>query len=339
MSTRTIMPKITSSKPDTAAFLLTNPENKRGFGCDEQCWVQYSFDQPFTCRSITIRSRNNYQSNRLIIETSDDGQNFRSVGRLEPPRHGWQDWDSDYTHSIPATTAKHFRFVFDKEGSEPGAEDLDAAKWRPSLRITGIELSGEARIHQYEGKSAQVWRISSFTHHEQAPDSLCVPLKNMIELTGKMDADGRINWTAPPGNWTILRIGHTSTGHRNETAGGGKGLECDKFSAAAVTLQFDQWFGEIARRMGSGLSKDVLSMLHVDSWECGSQNWSSGFREEFRKRRGYDLMSYLPVMTGLTVENAQTSERFLLDVRETIAELVNDVFYKTLSALAKKTGI
>ena len=168
MSTRTIMPKITSSKPDTAAFLLTNPENKRGFGCDEQCWVQYSFDQPFTCRSITIRSRNNYQSNRLIIETSDDGQNFRSVGRLEPPRHGWQDWDSDYTHSIPATTAKHFRFVFDKEGSEPGAEDLDAAKWRPSLRITGIELSGEARVHQYEGKSAQVWRISSFTHHEQA---------------------------------------------------------------------------------------------------------------------------------------------------------------------------
>ena len=101
MSTRTIMPKITSSKPDTAAFLLTNPENKRGFGCDEQCWVQYSFDQPFTCRSITIRSRNNYQSNRLIIETSDDGQNFRSVGRLEPPRHGWQDWDSDYTHSFP----------------------------------------------------------------------------------------------------------------------------------------------------------------------------------------------------------------------------------------------
>jgi hypothetical protein len=338
LSTRTIMPKITSSKQDTAAFLLTNPENNRGFGCDEQCWVQYSFDQPFTCRSITIRSRNNYQANRLIIETSDDGQNFRSIGRLDPPRHGWQDWDSDYTHSIPAITAKHFRFVFDKDGSEPGAEDLDAAKWRPSLRITGIELSGEARVHQYEGKSAQVWRISPFTTKEQAPDSLCIPLKQLIDITANMGADGRINWTAPPGNWTILRIGHTSTGHRNETAGGGKGLECDKFSTAAVTLQFDQWFSEIVRRMGPGLSKDVLSMLHVDSWECGSQNWSSGFREEFRRRRGYDLMPYLPVMTGLPVENAAISERFLLDVRETIAELVNDIFYKTLSSLSKKQG-
>ena len=37
-------------------------------------------------------------------------------------------------------------------------------------------------------------------------------------------------------------MGHTATGHVNATAGGGKGLECDKFSTKAVQKQFSNWF-------------------------------------------------------------------------------------------------
>ncbi|MGB8192076.1 MAG: glycosyl hydrolase [Chitinophagaceae bacterium] len=337
ISTLTTNPRITSSKPDSAAQLLAQPGNKKTFGCDEQCWIQYGFDEPFTCRTITIHSRNNYQSNRLIIQVSDDGQSFKEIGRLEPPRHGWQDWDASYTHSIPAASAKFFRFVFDKTGTEPGAEDLDAAKWKPSLRLTGIELSSAPRIHQFEGKSGEVWRISRAATAEEIPDSICVPLKNIINLSDKLDKNGRLVWNAPPGNWTILRMGHTSTGHKNETAGGGKGLECDKFNPVAVTLQYDKWFGETVRQIGPA-AKDVLKLLHVDSWECGSQNWSVTFRDEFRKRRRYDVLQYLPVMAGVPVQDVETSERFLLDVRKTIAELVNDNFYVPLKQLAHKQG-
>jgi len=174
-STRAIIPKISSSKSDSSVQELIDPLNKRNFSCDDQCWIQYEFDQPFTCRTIVIRSRNNYQSNRLIVQVSDDGVQFRTVKRLDAPRHGWQDWDADYTHSIPATTAKFFRFVYDKEGSEPGAEDLDAAKWRQSLKITGLELSSEPRINQYEGKNGEVWRISKYTTTDQVYDIDCVP--------------------------------------------------------------------------------------------------------------------------------------------------------------------
>ena len=131
-STRNIIPVITSSREDSNARFLALPGNKRTFGCDEQCWIQYQFEQPFTCRSITISSRNNYQSNRLLLEVSDDGKTFHSMGRLDPPRSGWQDTDEDYTHAIAPTTARFFRFIFDKDGSEPGAEDLDAAKWKQS---------------------------------------------------------------------------------------------------------------------------------------------------------------------------------------------------------------
>jgi hypothetical protein len=339
VSTRTVHPKITSSEADSIARLLVDPNNKRNFSSDEPCWIQYEFEQPFTCRSIIIHTQNNYQSNRLIIQTSDDGKNFTTIKRLDPPRHGWQDWDADYTHAIPATTSKYFRFVYNNEGSEPGAEDLDAAKWKQSLKLSGLELSGEARIDQYEGKNGEVWRISKYTTESQVPDSLCIPRNKIIDLTNKLDSKGRLTWNVPAGEWTILRIGHTSTGHRNETAGGAKGLESDKFNPVAATLQFNKWFGEFYNHIPAATIKPVLRFFHVDSWECGSQNWSPVFRNEFKKRRGYDLYSYLPVMAGIPIGSADSSERVLHDVRQTIAELVNDNFYGTLSKLAHEKGV
>jgi hypothetical protein len=337
VSTVTIKPVVSTSTGVDASF-LANPLNTKNFNSDDSCWIQYSFEKPFTLRSLVIRSRNNYQSNRFIVECSNDGKTFTRHTQLESPRVGWQDWDSDYTHAIREVTAKHFRFIYTKNGSEPGAEDLDAAKWRPVLKISGIELLSESRIHQYEGKNGEVWRLSTRTTDEQIGQGLFVPKKDIIDISKYLDANGRLNWNVPAGDWTIIRIGHTSTGHKNETAGGGKGLECDKFSKEAVTLQFDSWFGELMRQ-GGAAAKEMVKLFHIDSWECGSQNWSQNFREEFKARRGYDLYEYLPAMAGIPVENIQESEGFLYDVRKTIAELVNDNFYGTLRGLTKKAGV
>ncbi|QPH40206.1 glycosyl hydrolase [Pedobacter endophyticus] len=339
VSTRTIVPKVTASNGADATRLV-QPGNKKNFTANEPCYIQYEFEKPFTCRTVTIKiSGNNYQAQRLAIEVSDDGKRFRSIGRLAPPRHGWQDTDEDVTHSIVPTTARFFRFVYDKKGSEPGAEDLDAAKWKPTLKLVNLELSSAAQINQFEGKNGSVWRVSKRTTDEQIAKSLCVPLNKIINLTNKFTADGTLNWKAPKGNWTILRVGHTSTGHTNATAGGGMGLECDKFNPEAVKLQFDNWYGQAIKHGGPEIAKKVLSVFHVDSWECGSQNWSPVFKAEFLKRRGYDLTPYLAIMTGLPVESASLSENFLYDIRKTISELVVDQFYKTLAKLAKEQGV
>lgn len=336
-----LIPRVTSSIPGAKAqFLAFNGDGKETFKSDTTCWIQYKYPQPFSCRSITIHtSGNNYQSHRLLVQVSDDGMTFKTVTRLEPPRHGWQDTDEDVTHAIPAVTALYYRFVYDKAGSEPGAEDLDAAKWKPSLKVAGIYLSDEPKVNQYQSKNGSVWRVSKKTTAQQAPDSVCVPLKNIINLTDKMTADGKLNWKAPAGNWVIVRIGHTSTGHTNATGGAGKGLECDKFNPTAVQLQFDKWFGEAVRVAGPDLAKEVIKLFHVDSWECGSQNWSPLFKDEFKKRRGYDLSAYLLAMTGTPVESAAVSEGFLYDIRQTIASLIADNFYGTLTRLAHEKGV
>ncbi len=332
-STQSIVPIVTTSNGTKADFLV-KAVSKESFKTDSAAWIQYAFEQPFTCRTIVIRTNgNNYQSHRLIVQSSNDGTHFTTVMRLEPPRHGWQDTDADVTHSIPSTTARYFRFVYDKKDTEPGAEDLDNAKWKPTFKISGIELSSEPTINQYESKNGEVWRISKRTTANQLPDSCCIPFNNLINITS-FYKNGKLHWAVPKGNWTIIRMGHTSTGHRNETAGGGKGLECDKFNPQAITLQFNNWFGRIYSSVDEATAKEVIKVFHVDSWECGSQNWSPVFAAEFNKRRGYDLLPYLPVMAGLPVQSVAKTEQVLYDVRQTIAELIVDVFYTTLKKLS-----
>ncbi len=334
-----MIPSVTTSNGTRASFLSFVHEGTETFKSDSSCWIQYKYPKPFSCRSIKIHTGgNNYQAQRLIVQTSMNGIDFKTITRLDPPRHGWQDADEDVTYSLPLTIAKYFRFVYDKDGSEPGAEDLDAAKWKPSLKVMGIYLSDEPVIHQYESKNGSMWRISKNTTAEQVPDQSAIPVDSIINITTKMNENGNLLWTPPPGNWVIVRIGHTSNGHTNYTGGAGLGLECDKFNAAAVKLQFNNWFAKAFSETDTALAKDVLKLFHVDSWECGSQNWSSNFPAEFKKRRGYDLMPYLLTMAGIPVQSAATSEKILHDVRETIAELVNDVFYTTLKNEAHAKG-
>ncbi|MBC7847941.1 MAG: DNA-binding protein [Flavobacterium sp.] len=334
-------PKITSTLGDFDASFLSDSKKGDQFRLKEKGWIQYEFDQPFLCKSIQIETKgNNYQAHRLLIEVSDDGVNFKSLGRLTTPRQGWQDTDAFYIHSIVPTKAKFFRFVYDPEGTEPGAEDLDPAKWNQGLKVAKIYLSNEPLIDNYQGKSGAIWRLSPQTSVEQIGKNDCVDQSKMINISKFVDEKGFLNWKAPlKGNWRIIRFGHTSTGHENATAGAGRGLEVDKFNAEAVRFQLDHWFGEMLRTAGPELATKVVKILHMDSWECGSQNWSPVFHAEFKKRRGYNIVDYLPVMAGIPINDIETSEKVLYDVRKTISELIVDNFFGTMADEAKKAGV
>src|SRR5262249_44004604 len=79
--------------------------------------------------------------------------------------------------------------------------------------------------------------------------------------------------------------------------------------------------------------------VHVDSWEVGFQNWTPDFRKEFRSRRGYDPVPYLPAFTGRVVKSVEQSERFLWDMRRTVADLVADNYAGQLAELAHQKGL
>lgn len=310
------------------------------FRSSEPCDIIMSYDEPYTLRSVEIvTGGNNYQAHRFKVYASDDGTNYRFVREISPARQGWQNTDAYATYAIPATTARYFKFHWTPEGSDPGSEDMDAAKWKPNLKIAGIVLGSEPTIDGYEGKSGKVWRVSEYF---PVADNECIPKDQVINLTGKLLSsdflDKPFSINLPKGRWHILRIGHTTTGHVNATGGGGRGLECDKFSRKAIKKQFDNWFASIYNRAPKEIAKKVLTRIHVDSWECGSQNWSDNFADEFRRRRGYDLMPWLPLYAGVPIGTSEESEKVLRDIRLTIAELINDIFFDEVSTLGKQYG-
>jgi hypothetical protein len=77
----------------------------------------------------------------------------------------------------------------------------------------------------------------------------------------------------------------------------------------------------------------------IDSYEVGGQNWSPAFREEFRKRRGYDLLRFLPSFSGRVVDSPEITERFLWDMRRTIADLFAENYYGHFRELCRQNGL
>jgi alpha-L-rhamnosidase len=171
------------------------------------------------------------------------------------------------------------------------------------------------------------------------PADQVVKRDGIVDLTGRLDATGKLAWDAPAGAWTILRFGHTSTGANTRPAPEpGLGLECDKLDKAALDAHFHDFLGKIVADLGP-LTGKSLTALHIDSWEMGPQNWTARFPEEFQARRGYDLRRYLPAMTGRVVDSLEVSERFLWDVRQTVLELITENHAAHLAELAHKNGM
>ena len=160
----------------------------------------------------------------------------------------------------------------------------------------------------------------------------------IIDLSDRFN-DGRLRWRAPTGHWTVMRIGHTSTGVDNHPASaGGQGLECDKLSKQAIKVHMDAFIGKLAERAG-GLVGNTFVASHIDSWEVGDQNWTALFREEFKARRGYDLLHWLPALSGRVIGDAAMTERFLCDVRQTISDLMVDNYAAEARRLCHEMGL
>ena len=283
-------------------------------------FIQFNFGEPVTVRGIE------YLGTSCELHSSDDGENWQKVADIPGPRQ----WHFPQTLPIKETKASYFRLFYPGGGS---AND--------------VKLSGDSLVLDYQPKASfhGIWtdaktaqdRIGSPT-----PDwaTATVKLKDILNLTDKLKPDGTLDWDAPEGDWMIVRIGYTPIGRINGPCGREfAGLECDKLDAAAVEEHFKQYAGRVADEL-----KDLIGSgfhaVHVDSWEAGDLNFTPNFIAEFRKRRGYDPTPFLLVHGGgRVIESPAVADRFLWDVRRTIADLLADNYFGQLQELCNKRGM
>ena len=200
--------------------------------------------------------------------------------------------------------------------------------------------AGNARIENVPAKAAFAPRqIEPQANWPSLPPEQTIAREQIINLSAQMDSAGRLSWSVPAGQWTILRVGHTPTGKDNHPAPeAGRGLEADKLSRAATDSMFAGLMGKLIAD-SKPLAGKTLVATHIDSWETGSQNWTPKFREEFERLRGYDPLPWLPVVTGRVVGSVELSERFLWDLRQTVSDLLITNYAGRFRELAHRHGM
>jgi hypothetical protein len=168
----------------------------------------------------------------------------------------------------------------------------------------------------------------------------------VVDLTAFTDADGRLRWDAPAGRWTVLRFGYTLEGQqiRGTSRNTQGGYEADMLDRAGIESHFEHTALPLLAD-SNATGTHVLTHVHIDSYELGADvhgqqpTWSRNFREEFKQRRGYDLLAYLPAMARRIVDSRDVTNRFLFDVRWTIGDLMAERFWIPYGELAHQHGI
>lgn len=222
------------------------------------------------------------------------------------------------------------------------AQPPAAAGFYRDIAVQAFPTVGDQRIPNIESKAAFQRRGLHKPGTAKPGRPQTIEQGALTNLTGLMDSRGRLVWDVPSGEWTIVRFGHTSTGAENAPApASGRGLECDKLSREGIEANFAGMMAKLAADNGlqPDRAKFGLVATHIDSWENGSQNWTARMREEFRQRRGYDLLPFFPVFTGRVVGSTHHSERFLWDVRQTVSELVIENYAGHMRELAHTHGM
>ncbi|MCF7972926.1 MAG: hypothetical protein K9N55_03840 [Phycisphaerae bacterium] len=198
----------------------------------------------------------------------------------------------------------------------------------------------EKQLGRMHPTPSPTWESYRFPETVEPQDtSTVVKQTEIIDLSDKLDAQGLLTCTLPEGQWTVIYFGMQTTGKENSPAPPeATGLECDKMSRAHTEYHFHAMFDRLLGEM-TPEEKAAFKGITIDSYEKGAQNWTDGFAEEFERRNGYDPMALLPVMTGRVVDSAKTSDRFLWDLRRTVADMIAENYVGGLRDIAHEHGL
>jgi hypothetical protein len=330
-------PKITSSGGKFDIQQLTDnnlsetillPAEKDG----KDSWIQFEFDNPAMVQSVSLVAKDQVIRSSRRIEVSQDGYSFKSVSDF------LSDNSPQTTITFSPVQGRFYRIVFHTLKKEEGDKEA-------GVRIAEVKLYVAAHVNRFEDKAGFValngYKKGLYTFETpfvSGTDDV-VQKEDIVDLTSKMDSDGKLNWTPPEGNWRVLRIGYSLTGKTNHPAPlEATGLEVDKLSKKYVRDFYTRYLG-MYQDVTSVLTEGCLKSMVTDSWEAGTLNWTDNMQEEFKKHCGYDITPWLPVLAGHIVGDSRSSDRFLWDFRKTIGELTVENFYDQLTEMLHERGI
>lgn len=169
-----------------------------------------------------------------------------------------------------------------------------------------------------------------------------------VDLTDRV-RDGRLAWTAPgDGAWVLLSYWRRGSAQEPEAGPhtDPPSYVVDHFSAAGSAAVVDLWEDRILDREMRRLLRKAGGYLFEDSLEIETDAtiWTPLMLAEFRKRAGYDLLPYLPVVVEahekyLFAFDAVTTTRVRDDFNQVLSDLYREHHLLVLQRFARSLGM
>ena len=301
--------------------------------------ITFQFNTEFEADKICLLPRKEFTWSSpkdfemsYVLSSSSNGKDFQQL--LEFKVKGLNEIKQI---EIPATKSKYYKLTIKDFGYTDSWLALTLAEVELLKKDESPYYNPTIQFHQEKTVMVKAGDKSAF---ESAGTSKgAIDESKVLDISDKMDANGMLNWNAPAGNWKIIRFGYTTTGAVNAPATKEvEGLECDKMDSSVVEFHFSQFPQKLIDKAGD-MTGNTFKFLLIDSWECAFQNWTQSLPHEFEARRGYKITPFIPALCGEMVTDAATSEAFLFDFRTTIADLIENNYYKKFNSLCHKNKL
>lgn len=174
-----------------------------------------------------------------------------------------------------------------------------------------------------------------------------------VVLTSRVNTDGTLEWDVPEGDWQLFTFMQFPADLR-VIGGAGEGpqlvldhLRREAFEAHARRV------GDSARQYVGQFFGDGMRAIFCDSLEVQAYlYWTEGFLDEFRKRRGYDLTPFLPILkvpgfaepygsylSAPLYDMEGAGFRVRNDYWQTVSDLMIENFYQPFADWAQKNHV
>ena len=342
-----LKPKITSSGGKFELLALTDGDVSKSTllpaaAAGKKSWIQFEFAKPLTVKALTLAITGSGGPGSQALEASDDGKHFRTISNIAAGR------GAQRTFTFAPEKARFFRFTVltpappTGQGRNPAPPSSPQRPEPPAgIQVAELDLHTGAYVNRFEDKAGftSATGLASFAT-PSIPASEIITKDNVIDLTSKMTPDGMLKWDPPEGKWLVIRLGYSLTGKQNSPASPeATGLEVDKLNPTFVKNYFDNYLDQYKDATGGLMGKRGLKYIITDSWEARVANWTDNMMDEFKKRNGYDMTPWLPVLTGHVVESAEASDRFLWDFRSVLEKMVAEYHYDNLTTILHARGL
>ncbi|MDP0501134.1 MAG: glycosyl hydrolase [Verrucomicrobiota bacterium JB022] len=214
------------------------------------------------------------------------------------------------------------------------------------MEVPQPRVHAERGVNRQELRFVQAARVVSGDPAEKG--KWVLQQDSLVDVTDKV-RDGVIHWTPPSdGEWVVLAYWLRGSAQQPER---GPHTEpesyvVDHFSEAGTRAVTDFWEQNILNPHLRELIKDAGGNLFEDSLEMETDStiWTPGFAQEFQKRKGYDLMPYLPLVVQEHEKNIITYEGYngsqvVHDFWDVLWQLYMEHHQHALQAWAAELGL